>query len=376
MSDPIRVLHVEDDSDFADLVETCLTRESDRIEVTTAPTAEAGLESLQTEDVDCIVSDYDMPGLTGVEFLTQVRDTFPDLPFVLFTGKGSETVASDAISKGVSDYLQKSTGTDQFAILGNRIENLVAGYWAKREAETQTDRIRSIFQRVSDAFVAVDPDWRYTEVNPHAEELLRHPATDLLGRRVWAVFPALRDTAIGDALCAAMDRGETPHVEDYFDPLDAWFEVRPFPLEEGISVYFRDITDRIEREHELKSERNRLRVLFDRLPDPVVEYDFVDAKPIIRRVNSAFERAFGVAADDAIGTSLDEVVIPQGYEDEAVQLNQRVLVGDRLDQRVVRQTVDGTRTFLLRNAPIEAANGVRGFSIYIDLESRTARSAP
>jgi len=371
MSGPIRVLHVEDDPEFAELVEICLARENDRIEVTTAGTAEEGIERLRGADYDCIVSDYDMPGLNGVEFLVEVRERFPDLPFVLFTGQGSETVASEAISEGVSDYLQKSTGTEQFAILVNRIENLVSGYRAKREAETQADRIRSIFQRVSDAFVAVDPDWQYTEVNPHAENLLRLPADDLIGRRVWDAFPALRDTGIEDALYAAMDRGETPAVEEYFDPLDAWFEVRPFPLERGISIYFRDITDRIEREHELKSERNRLRVLFDRLPDPVLEYDFIGTEPIIRQVNPTFERVFGVDADQVVGKSLDDVVVPRGYEDEAVQLNQRVLVGDRLDQRVVRKTADGTRTFLLRNAPIEEEDGVRGFSIYIDIEHRT-----
>lgn len=50
---------------------------------------------------------YDMPRQTGIEFLETVREEYPGLPFILYTGKGSEEVAADAISAGVFDYLQK-----------------------------------------------------------------------------------------------------------------------------------------------------------------------------------------------------------------------------------------------------------------------------
>lgn len=370
MTDPIRVLHVEDDPDFAELVDLCLGREDARIEVTTACTADEGLERLSEAAVDCIVSDYDMPGRNGIEFLSAVREGSPDLPFILFTGKGSESVASEAISAGVSDYLQKSTDTEQFALLANRIKTLVAGYRAIRESQAQTARIRSIFERVSDAFIALDREWHFTEVNPRAEQLLRRPATNLIGRTVWEVFPELRGMEIEAALYGAMERGETPLVREHFAPLDVWMEVRPFPLEEGISVYFRDFTGRVERETARRRERHRLATLFDRLPDPVVEYDFEGDDPVIRAVNPAFEETFGVKAADAIGTALDAIVVPSGYEDEALMLNQRILVGDRLDRRVMRRTASGPRPFLLRNAPFPEADGVRGYSIYVDIEAR------
>jgi CheY-like chemotaxis protein len=63
--------------------------------VRTATDAEAGLELLAGADVDCVVSDYEMPDATGVELLHRVRSGYPDLPFILYTGKGSEEVASD-----------------------------------------------------------------------------------------------------------------------------------------------------------------------------------------------------------------------------------------------------------------------------------------
>lgn len=45
-----------------------------------------------------------MPGQTGIEFLEVVRDQYANLPFILFTGQGSDEIASDAISAGVTDY--------------------------------------------------------------------------------------------------------------------------------------------------------------------------------------------------------------------------------------------------------------------------------
>ncbi|MFC7132375.1 MULTISPECIES: PAS domain S-box protein [Salinibaculum] len=128
----IEVLHVDDESGFADLTATFLEREDEQFTVEIATTADNGLERLGNRRPDCIVSDYNMPGMNGLEFLQAVRERYPDLPFILFTGKGSEAVASDAISAGVTDYLQKGSGTERYELLANRIRNAVR---ARREAQ-------------------------------------------------------------------------------------------------------------------------------------------------------------------------------------------------------------------------------------------------
>lgn len=136
--DTIRVLHVDDEPSFSDLVATFLEREDDRITVHTATRADEGRKMLSNHEIDCIVSDHDMPGQNGIEFLETVREEYPDLPFILYTGKGSEEVASEAISKGVSDYLQKGSDTDQYTVLANRIINLVTQYRAEIQVERFT----------------------------------------------------------------------------------------------------------------------------------------------------------------------------------------------------------------------------------------------
>ena len=149
----VEVLCVDDEPSPLDLTETFLHRESDRIRVRTATTADAALRVLESHDVDCVVSDYDLEDCTGLAFLRSVRDTHPDLPFVLFTGKGSEAVAADAISAGVTDYLQKG-GREQYALLANRVERAVDAARAERELERtreKTARLHDLAANVANA---------------------------------------------------------------------------------------------------------------------------------------------------------------------------------------------------------------------------------
>ena len=152
MSESIRVLHVDDDPDVADLTATFLERHDGRIDVETAHSADEGLERLAESPVDCVVSDYDMPGRNGIEFLEAVREDDPEVPFILFTGKGSEEVASDAISAGVTDYLQKESGTEDYELLANRIVNVVTQHRAERLAAKQ-ERILTLLRDVNHSLV-------------------------------------------------------------------------------------------------------------------------------------------------------------------------------------------------------------------------------
>jgi len=152
---PIRVLHVDDDPAFAETAAALLEREDDRFEVETAAGAEEGERLLSASTFDCVVSDYDMPGRNGIEFLEAVRDDDPAIPFILFTGKGSEAVASEAISAGVTDYLQKGGGTEQYELLAHRITNAVDQHRTARRAET-LDRVRTLVADVSRALVRAE----------------------------------------------------------------------------------------------------------------------------------------------------------------------------------------------------------------------------
>jgi PAS domain S-box-containing protein len=163
-----RVLHIDDDPDFSDLTARFLEREIDNIRVMTETSATAGLNRISSE-TDCIISDYDMPGVNGIEFLERIREKYPKLPVILFTGKGSEEVASEAMTAEATDYLQKDTGPEQYELLANRIQNAVGKY--RSEQAEQRRRERQTRQRDALAELTTDTAIVAGEFKTAAERL-------------------------------------------------------------------------------------------------------------------------------------------------------------------------------------------------------------
>jgi PAS domain S-box-containing protein len=176
----VRVLLVDDNPDVAEAGAEFLERENERFVIQTALGARKGLETVDST-VDCIVSDYEMPGLDGIEFLEAVRERYPELPFILFTGRGSETVASDAISAGVTDYLQKGSGTDQYTLLANRVLNAVERRRTSEKLEATRDRYNALRTKLTELSVAL-LESRGTDIDARIERALEqlgvHTAAD------------------------------------------------------------------------------------------------------------------------------------------------------------------------------------------------------
>ncbi|AHF99883.1 histidine kinase [Halostagnicola larsenii XH-48] len=113
--------------------------------------------------------------------------------------------------------------------------------------------------RVSDAFYALDDEFRFTHVNERAEELLQHTEEELLGENLWDVFPSAAEIdEVWDAFQTARDEQVPTSYELYYDTLGFWVEANLYPSETGISVYFRDISDRVQRERALERSNERL----------------------------------------------------------------------------------------------------------------------
>ncbi|MCD2201319.1 PAS domain S-box protein [Halobacterium sp. KA-4] len=181
MAASIRVLHVDDEPDFASLTAEFMERESSRFDVVTETVATDALAHIRNDTPDCVIADHDMPSMTGIELLTAVRDDYPDLPFILFTGKGSEEIASDAISAGVTDYLQKESGTQQYTLLANRVENAVDRYLSQQAVQEQKRRLETLVSNVPGLVYRCrnEPGWPMEEVAGECEQLAGYPASEL-----------------------------------------------------------------------------------------------------------------------------------------------------------------------------------------------------
>lgn len=185
----IRVLHVDDEPSFLDLAATYLERLGEEFHVRSETNVEAALDVLMDDTIqtDCIVSDYEMPRTDGMSFLEQVRDRGSDVPFVLFTGKGSEEIASEAISAGATDYIQKQAGSDQYAVLANRIRNAVDQHRAQRALAVSQERLSRYINQSPLGTIEYDETFQIEYVNPAAEEILGYEASELVGG-TWLPF--------------------------------------------------------------------------------------------------------------------------------------------------------------------------------------------
>jgi PAS domain S-box-containing protein len=105
-----------------------------------------------------------------------------------------------------------------------------------------------VLETISDAFVALDRAWRYTYVNRAAENLIQRRREEVIGRTVWEIFPEFVGTRFESGYRRAMEVGAIVQFEEYYAPLNTWFEDAVYPSPEGISIYTRDITDRKQAE--------------------------------------------------------------------------------------------------------------------------------
>lgn len=122
------------------------------------------------------------------------------------------------------------------------------------EAELQAthqDR-RQILQHITDGFVALDRDWRFTYLNPAAETMFGRGRSELIGVSFWQAFPLLIETPLHAALHRAMAEGISADVDLHLSPHDRWFDVRAYASPNGVVVYFRDVSAGKQLERDLR----------------------------------------------------------------------------------------------------------------------------
>ena len=177
-----RILHVDDEPDFGGLVKAFLEREDEAFEVITETCVADGLAQLQKNGIDCVVSDYEMPETDGLGFLEAVQESRPETPFILFTGKGSEEIASKAISRGVTDYLQKAGGREQYEVLANRIRNSVDRHRTERELQRNREFLSRVLNLNPASIIVLDGDGEVVRANERAETVLNLSKSEITNR--------------------------------------------------------------------------------------------------------------------------------------------------------------------------------------------------
>jgi len=332
----IRVLHVDDNEQILDLTSTYLERKSEAISIVSETDPSNALGTIDEEWIDCIVSDFDMPQMDGLKFLEAVRAEHPDLPFILFTGKGSEEIASEAISAGVTDYLQKGMSNDQYSLLANRIENIVQKRNAEREIQETRERFAKLVKYATDAIAVVSPDGRWSYLSPSTERILGYGPDELIGE---IGFEYVHPDDVEGAMMEFSKTLENPEVVGqsefrYDHPEKGWVwtsnrarNMIDDPHIQGLIVYTRDITERKQKEQALKDKKTKLEEFTNTL-----SHDIKNPLNVARGNLDTIREAFDGGAEpiDNVETAIDRI-------DSIV--NRTLVSADGIDVREELETV-------------------------------------
>ncbi|HDR72461.1 MAG TPA: response regulator [Methanoculleus sp.] len=182
----IQLLIVDDEPLFLPLTKTFLEQDNADIECDTCESAQEALEKLAGSPYDCIVSDYDMPGMDGIALLKAVRTQYSDFPFILLTGRGREEVVIEALNEGADFYLQKSAEPRAlYAELASKVRHAVD----RRRAREALMRTQFSIDHLSAEFYWIDPEGYLIDVNESACHKLGYTRDELFAMRVPDVDP-------------------------------------------------------------------------------------------------------------------------------------------------------------------------------------------
>ncbi len=357
----ISVLYVDDEPGLVALLKHYL-QGTGEFEVLTAGSGAEALALLERFRVDVVVSDFQMPGMNGIELLRECRRRFDDLPFILFTGRGREEIVIEAIEHGVDFYLQKGgDAAAQFAELAHKCRQVVRRRRAEEELRASEERNRRIIEGSPTGIHLYELGPGETLVflgaNQAADRILGIEHGQLVGQTIDDVFPGLSESGVPESYREVARTGSPWHADlvTYRDRrIEGAYEAWAYSVGAGrIVVQFVDIAERLALEEDLRELGRQWKVVFEAIGQPIM---ILSPGREILAVNRATERLTGLTADELVGRRCTEVL--HGTTDPPGDCPfHRVLQSDEVESpvEVVIEAMDGT--YLISCTPIYDDDG-------------------
>ena len=190
---------------------------------------------------------------------------------------------------------------------------LAAEHAAHGDAEERQQQITTMLESMTDGFVALDREWRYTFVNRRAEQLIGKTRAEAIGKTVWELFPEVKQTRFYIEGQRAIAEQVTVSYEEYLPAVERWFAVRVYPSQDGShSAYLRDITKRKQAESVLQASEAHYRTLFETTQDGIM---IVGDDGRYVEVNDSLCRLLKTPREKMIGAHFSEFIPPEVLPD-------------------------------------------------------------
>ncbi|MGD0817502.1 MAG: PAS domain S-box protein [Methanomassiliicoccales archaeon] len=361
---PKLILAVDDETDLCVLTKEFLER-SGNFEVDVAGSVSEARVAIAQRCYDAIVSDYQMPGEDGIQFLKSLRASGNMIPFILFTGKGREEVVIEAINNGADAYLQKGgEPRSLFAELEHRIGTIVRRHRAETALLDSESEFRTLFENNPDAVVLVSIDGKVLNTNLAGAGMVLMSKEEIIGSSIsdMGVFSE-HDVARFQRTMIAMAKGEpvAPVVSQVRrkDGTVKWVEIRAsIVTKAGLCVAFqiigRDVTRQKRAEEALRNSESKFRAIFNGAAIGITTVS-VDGKPL--EFNDELANYLGYSREELGQRSFLEVTFPDDLEKDLAQYEN--LIAGKIDhyemeKRYVRK--DGKIVWALLSVSLVESN--------------------
>ncbi len=225
-------------------------------EVTAVGSAEEAATAMKEEAFPFLILDWMLPGKSGVDLCRELRsqDHGDEMFILLVTARGDTADLELALAAGANDYLSKPLDLAllnvRLSVAERQIRELGERNHARAALQESAATMTNILENTTDGFFAVNYAWKFTFLNPEAEVLLGRDRNELLGEDLWEMFPELPGSLFETNYRRVMKEQIGLEFEASDTNGKTWFEVHAYPSGGGVSVFFRDITERKRTEEE------------------------------------------------------------------------------------------------------------------------------
>jgi PAS domain S-box-containing protein len=250
----IRILHVEDEPLIQETTKLLLLDLDHSFEIDQASCVDEAFKKLSTKQYDVVISDYEMPQKNGLQFLKELREQKNEIPFILFTGKGREEVAIQALNLGADRYFTKQGNPETvYGELKHGIIQVANQNKLGRKLCAEMDRFKQLFTNTPMAIaiygvVNDGEDFVFKDLNSAAEKIEKVEKRFVLGKPVTEVFPGVKEFGLFDVFKRVWKTGQAEHLPAslYRDSMDigSWRENWVIKLpNKNIAAIYNDITE-------------------------------------------------------------------------------------------------------------------------------------
>ena len=317
MNRPLRILHLEDDPDYSDLVRSLLAKEGMDAQLVVVSEGSDFAAALEFEEFDIVLADYLLPTYNGLQALQLAREKYPEMPFLIVSGTIGEQAAIESLKCGATDYVLKHCPERLVPSIRRAVQESEERA-QRRKIETELVRrekyFRALTENALDILSVLNSEGLFLYTSPSITRVLGHDPKELVGQSAFSLVHPEDLPQVLDAFNHALENPDlTITLEFRYQCQDgSWRYLEAVgqnrlsdPDIAAVVINSRDVTDRKQAEDSVRESEKQYRLIFDGNPNPMWVFD--QETLAFLEVNDAAVQHYGYSREEFLGMTVKDL---------------------------------------------------------------------